>query len=146
MINPVELFSSEKMDSLYEQIKRLYADGFVIFDSTPVLPFAEAHILANKVDGVLFVVREGGASLQSVKEALDSLKDSKVLGMVFNSSTTSSLGGYYQYGYRFGYRHGYSYDYQNNYQTTDAPPSGKSSKNGIFPRGREPKGDKSKKS
>jgi exopolysaccharide/PEP-CTERM locus tyrosine autokinase len=151
VINPVELYSSEKMDYLFDQIKKRYAGGFIVFDSTPVLPFAEAHILANKVDGVVFVVREGGASMPSVKEALDSLKDSRVLGMVFNSATSVSLGGYYHYGYRYGYRSGYSYDYHSHYnttdpkdQTTDSPPSGKSSKHGFFSRIRKSKSDKSK--
>jgi Mrp family chromosome partitioning ATPase len=151
VLNPVELFSSEKMDYLLEQIKRRYADGFIVIDSTPVLPFAEAHILANKVDGVIFIVREGGSSLQSVKESLDLLKDSKVLGMVFNSATSVTRGGYYQYGYRYGYRYGYNYDYHSHYhdsepkdQTTDTPPPGKSSKHGFFSRTRKSKAGKPK--
>lgn len=151
VMNPVELFSSEKMDYLFEEIKKRYAGGFIVIDSTPVLPFAEAHILSNKVDGVVFIVREGGASMQSVKEALDSLKDSRVLGIVFNSASSVSIGGYYHYGYRYGYRYGYSYDNQTHYHTpdpkdqaTDSPPSGKSSKHGIFSRMRKSKAGKSK--
>jgi exopolysaccharide/PEP-CTERM locus tyrosine autokinase len=153
VINPVELFSSEKMNYLLEQLKKRYADGFIVFDSTPILLFAEAHILANKVDGVVLIVREGGASLQNVQESLDSLKDARVLGIVFNGATSGSLGGYYNYDHRFGYRYGNGYNYHTHYPATEpkdrpngAVSSGKNSKRGIFSRMRESRGGKSKNS
>ncbi len=96
--NPVELFSSQKMKDLLHQIKHRYADRYVVFDSPPLLPFAEARLLGSMVDGVVFVVREGGPSMQKVSEALDSLKDGNVLGVVFNAASEASIdGGYYSY-------------------------------------------------
>ncbi len=90
--NPVELFSSQKMKDLFGQIKHRYAERYVVFDSPPLLLCSEARLLGSMVDGVVVVVREGGSTLQNVTEALESLKDGKVLGIVFNSASDASCG------------------------------------------------------
>jgi receptor protein-tyrosine kinase/non-specific protein-tyrosine kinase len=84
--NPVELFASQKTDAMIAEMKNRYHDRFIIFDSPPVLPFAEAGALAHLVDGVLFVVKEQLASQKNVKEAIDSLKGCNLLGMVYNDT------------------------------------------------------------
>ena len=84
--NPVELFASQKTEELITEIKNRYHDRFIIFDSPPVLPFAEARTLAHLADGVLFVVKEHLASMTNVKEAIDALKGSEILGMVYNDA------------------------------------------------------------
>ena len=84
--NPVELFASQKAEALITEMKTRYQDRFIIFDSPPVLPFAEARTLAHLVDGVLFVVKEQLASQKNVKEAIDALKGCGLLGMVYNDA------------------------------------------------------------
>ncbi len=84
--NPVELFASQKTDALISEMKNRYHDRFIIFDSPPVLPFAEARTLAHLVDGVLFVVKEQLASQKNVKEAIETLKGCHMLGMVYNDT------------------------------------------------------------
>ena len=84
--NPVELFASQKTEALIEEMKHRYHDRFIIFDSPPVLPFAEARTLAHLVDGVLFVVKEQLASQKNVREAIDALKGCGLLGMVYNDT------------------------------------------------------------
>ena len=84
--NPVELFASQKTEALISEIKNRYHDRFIIFDSPPVLPFAEARTLAHLVDGVLFVVKEQLASQKNVKEAIEALKGCGLLGMVYNDT------------------------------------------------------------
>ena len=84
--NPVELFASQKTEMLIAEMKNRYHDRFLIFDSPPVLPFAEARTLAHLVDGVLFVVKEQLASQKNVKEAIDALKGCGLLGMVYNDT------------------------------------------------------------
>jgi receptor protein-tyrosine kinase/non-specific protein-tyrosine kinase len=84
--NPVELFASQKTEAIIEEMKTRYQDRFLIFDSPPVLPFAEARTLAHLVDGVLFVVKEQLASQKNVKEAIDALKGCGLLGMVYNDA------------------------------------------------------------
>lgn len=84
--NPVELFSSQKMRALVDELKRRYPDRYLIFDTPPVLPFAESRALANIVDGTIFVVRERLATQAEIKEAYDHLKGSGVLGVVYNAA------------------------------------------------------------
>src|SRR5512139_722288 len=82
--DPVELLLSRRMQELLSDIKHRYADRYVIIDTPPVLPFAEVHSLASGVDGLIYVVREGLAPLNGIKEALGMLKGCNVLGFVFN--------------------------------------------------------------
>jgi protein-tyrosine kinase len=84
VLNPAELFASQKAEALIADMKNRYQDRFIIFDSPPVLPFAEARTLAHLVDGVLFVVKEQLASQKNVKEAISALKGCGLLGMVYN--------------------------------------------------------------
>lgn len=84
--NPVELFASQKTDALIGEMKNRYNDRFIIFDSPPVLPFAESRTMAHLVDGVLFVVKEQLASQKNVKEAIEALKGCHMLGMVYNDT------------------------------------------------------------
>jgi receptor protein-tyrosine kinase/non-specific protein-tyrosine kinase len=84
--NPVELFASQKTESLIAEIKNRYHDRFIIFDSPPVLPFAESRTLGHLVDGVLFVVKEQLASQKNIKDAIEALKGSRMLGIVYNDA------------------------------------------------------------
>ena len=45
--NPVELFSSNRMNAIFDEIKQRYKDRYVIVDTTPLLPFAEPQYIAN---------------------------------------------------------------------------------------------------
>jgi exopolysaccharide/PEP-CTERM locus tyrosine autokinase len=128
--NPVELFSSQKMRDLLDEIKHRYDDRYIIFDTPPLLPFAETRLLGNIVDGVVYVIKEGGTSLQNITEALGYLKDTKVLGIVYNEATVASLSD--------GYHHYYdSYKYKS--QGAELPASKKSQKSGFLARFRKAK-------
>jgi protein-tyrosine kinase len=100
--NPVELFSSRKMNGFITEIKNRYHDRFIIIDTPPVLPFAETRSLCAIADGVLFVIREGQASPENIVEAIKALDSSKLIGSVYNDATMASMNGrdhYYYYGY-----------------------------------------------
>jgi receptor protein-tyrosine kinase/non-specific protein-tyrosine kinase len=84
--NPVELFASQRTEKLIAEMKSRYHDRYIIFDTPPVLPFAEARTLSHLVDGVLFVVKEQLASQTNIKEAIDVLKGCHMLGMVYNDA------------------------------------------------------------
>jgi Mrp family chromosome partitioning ATPase len=47
---------------------------------------AEASVLANYVDGVIFVVRAGKTPRQLIRSSIESLGREKILGIVFNGS------------------------------------------------------------
>lgn len=102
--NPVELFSSNRMVQFIQEIKHRYPDRFIIFDSPPILPFAETRTLAHLVDGVILVVKERLASAPIVAEAISSLEDTRILGAVYNQVEVSIVDeryGHYYGGYRY---------------------------------------------
>jgi len=100
--NPVELFSSNRMHQLMSEIMSRYSDRYVIVDTTPLLPFAEPHYMANIIGNVLLVVREGVTSPDKLKRSLEILKNNNLLGVVSNGVTrVSSMQGYYGY---YGYQ------------------------------------------
>lgn len=73
----------------------------VLLDSPPVLPVADARILARQVDGTILVVRERTSRRPDVLEALASLRcaGANVIGMVFigSSGRESYESSYYNY-------------------------------------------------
>ncbi|NLW80489.1 MAG: polysaccharide biosynthesis tyrosine autokinase [Desulfovibrionales bacterium] len=94
--NPVELFSSEAVRLLFKEMKGRYADRYVIIDTPPVLPFAEARSIAGIADGVVLVVKEGEPSLGQIQETLQALDD-KVLGIVYNAAQMQARTANYYY-------------------------------------------------
>ncbi|MDD2557102.1 MAG: XrtA-associated tyrosine autokinase [Desulfuromonas sp.] len=101
--NPVELFSSKKMQDLLEEIKNRYANRYIIVDTTPLLPFAEPQYIANVVDGVLLVVREGYTSMDKLNKSLGLLKNHNLLGVICNAVRQTKEYKYGYYGY-YGYK------------------------------------------
>ncbi len=92
--NPAELFSSNRMNLLMDEIKHRYPDRFVIIDTPPVLPYAETRSIGGMVDGVFMVVRAGFASMDQVMESVNALPDKSVLGVIYNGSSASRRSGY----------------------------------------------------
>ncbi len=97
--NPVELLMSEKMESLVKQLKHHQSNRYVIFDSPPLLPFAETSHLASLVDGVILVVKEEFTPLSSLEEALQLLKEANVMGVVYNGAKVDRFNDNYYYLY-----------------------------------------------
>ncbi len=101
--NPVELLSSSRMRELLREVKARYRDRYIIIDTPPLLPYAETQALTALVDGILFVVKEGSTSRTSVRDALDIMKETALLGVVFNDISAESLRGRYDYYYNNPY-------------------------------------------
>lgn len=97
--NHLELLSSERMKRLIRELKSRYPERYVIFDTPPALPFADAQILGSEVDGVIYVIREGFAKTDQIREAMDSLRGSNLLGAVYNDSSVMPSAGRYSYYY-----------------------------------------------
>jgi receptor protein-tyrosine kinase/non-specific protein-tyrosine kinase len=95
--DPVTLTSSCVMKSLIEEVKQRYPDRYVIIDTPPALLFAETHGISALVDGVIFVVRENVSTMQNIRDAVDILKDSAILGIVYNSVSMERVDGYHRY-------------------------------------------------
>jgi succinoglycan biosynthesis transport protein ExoP len=86
----------------------------VIFDSPPLLGFAESLQMATAADGVLVIARAGETRRKAVSSVLGVLKriQANVIGVVLNQvKRDTTAEGYYYYGYY--YRTGYYYNYRN---------------------------------
>lgn len=94
--NPVELFTSEAMRLLFQELKHRYPDRYIIVDTPPVLPFAETRSVAGMADGVLLVVREGRPSIAQIEDAIEAL-GGNVLGIVYNGAQSQARASYYSY-------------------------------------------------
>jgi exopolysaccharide/PEP-CTERM locus tyrosine autokinase len=96
--NPAELLNTQKMREFLSSISREF--DWVIIDSPPVVPLADAELLSSLVDGTLLVVRACKTPGESVTKAVHALKSGKILGLVFNGIHVSKrAGSYYYYSY-----------------------------------------------
>jgi capsular exopolysaccharide synthesis family protein len=93
--NPSELLNSNIMENVLEAAKEAY--DYVILDTPPVLPVTDATILANKCDGVVFVIANGTTGKEKAVKAKDQLlhANAKLLGAVFNGSDQNDSYTYY---------------------------------------------------
>jgi Mrp family chromosome partitioning ATPase len=72
----------------------------VIIDSPPILPVADARVIAHRVDGVVLVAAANSTRRSQIREAQKLLESSgaNVLGVVLNKADqNSSYGGYDAY-------------------------------------------------
>ena len=82
--NPTQLFELGRFEELLEEFRTEF--DLTLFDAPPVLPYAEALVLASKVDRVLFVAqaeRTRGDTLVQSKEELEKI-GAKILGVALN--------------------------------------------------------------
>jgi Mrp family chromosome partitioning ATPase len=93
-----ELFLKKEFDQLLDQLRDRF--DYILIDSSPVFAADDAASIAPKVDGTIFVVRNGFSSSKAVREALESLhqRQARVLGVIYNGATISASS-YHQYKY-----------------------------------------------
>jgi succinoglycan biosynthesis transport protein ExoP len=85
---------------LLERVTPIF--DWVILDSPPLLPVADASLLADHVDGVILVVRAASTPTIAAERACQELQRRNVLGVVLNAVEESQSYGSYQfsgYGY-----------------------------------------------
>jgi protein-tyrosine kinase len=98
--NPSELLSNGRLSGLLNRVGPLF--DWVLLDSPPCLPVADASILANSCDAVLFVVRAGTTPSEVAQRAMQELQGRHIAGVVLNAiDETDGYGAYYYqtYGY-----------------------------------------------
>ena len=91
--HPSELISSGRMKEFLERMKPAF--DWIIIDSPPALPVADASVLGGLVDGVLFVVRANSTPSEASQKACKELRDAHILGVVLNTAEESE--GYNSY-------------------------------------------------
>ena len=100
--NPTEILQSKAAGALFSEARETY--DIVIIDSPPLLPVADAAILAVEADGALLVTRHGKTHRQNLELARARLEavGARLFGAVLNMAPRSGLDAYgaNAYGYR----------------------------------------------
>lgn len=81
---PTELLSSARFQETLQELRQYF--DFILIDSPPAQTYADTRLLANHADAVLMVVRAGFAPYETVEQAVQSLADSRILGVVLNAA------------------------------------------------------------
>lgn len=93
--NPSELLLSDRMKDLLNRTAPAF--DWIIMDSPPTLPVHDASVLAELVDGVLFVIRAGSTDAEIVERTAAEFQGKNLLGVVLNQVEKSdSYGDEYQ--------------------------------------------------
>jgi capsular exopolysaccharide synthesis family protein len=92
--NPLELMQSEKLSLLMEQLETWF--DWIVIDSPPVLPLADASLWSRLADGILLVTRKGVTEKQQLQRGLETIERSKLLGALVNGSANVAHSDYYQ--------------------------------------------------
>ena len=137
--NPAELLCSSRFDKVLEACAETF--DYIFIDTPPLNLVSDAALLAQKVDGYIFIVRAGVDNKRNIGDAVDMLQkvDAKITGFVLNDVNKKTAGyagygkygkygygrygkyGYGRYGKYYGSNYGYGYGYRSAY--TDAPPA-----------------------
>lgn len=116
--NPTELLYSEHLATMFDTLRKQY--DYIFIDCPPVEIVADAQILEQYADRVIFVVRSGLLERSMIKELQKLYNDKKHKNMsIILNGTEDNEGhyyskyGYYRYGYGYGYGYGYHYGSKN---------------------------------
>jgi capsular exopolysaccharide synthesis family protein len=85
-----EIISSPKMRDLVADIKSRYRSRIIIFDMPPILAVDDVLAAMEYYDAVLFVVEDGVSKPNDIKQGLQMLSHTNLLGTVLNKSHNSS--------------------------------------------------------
>jgi succinoglycan biosynthesis transport protein ExoP len=93
--NPTELLAGPRMREVISELSGRF--DFVLIDSPPVLPVADAMILSGYVDAVLLVVAAGQTRRADLRRTMEKLAQTSapVVGAVLNKATAQDDYGYY---------------------------------------------------
>ena len=117
--DPSETLASEAMANIIQQARENF--DYVIVDCPPAGVVADAAIVSNYTDSIIFVTSENKVSIPQIEYALSDIMTAKseILGCIYNRAGSSNVnfGGKSGYGYggyfsnRYGGYYGSSYYY-----------------------------------
>lgn len=96
--NISELYSSQGMIDLMDELAQRYADRIIIIDSPPMVSTSEARVLLDLVDQIVFVIEAEKTSRHLVAESLEQIDKKKLAGVVLNKTNQRMVADNY-YGY-----------------------------------------------
>lgn len=105
-LQPAELVGSSRMVEMFVGWRARF--DFIVVDSPPLLPVADALLLAQEADACLLVIRHAATARQAVEKSFRSLQRhlpaAVKVGVVLNGVSDKSGEYYDYYGYRGPYR------------------------------------------
>lgn len=99
-----ELFASQRMERLIDDIASRYADRIVIIDTPPVLASSEPSVLSLRVGQIVMVVEAERTSRRAVDRSIELISACPNINLILNKSK-SKIGAdeFGAYGYSYGY-------------------------------------------
>jgi polysaccharide biosynthesis transport protein len=93
----VRLLASQKMQDLMDDLQASF--DLVIYDTPPLLGFADAYLLAANTNGMVLVAGLGKLKRTLLQQALEEIQVSgtPILGLIANKSKDSTLSSYSHY-------------------------------------------------
>ncbi|HEX4487759.1 MAG TPA: CpsD/CapB family tyrosine-protein kinase [Terriglobales bacterium] len=91
--NPLELMQPDRLQAMLTRLGQQF--DWIIIDSPPLLPLADATVWARLADGVLMVVREGKSEKKYLQRGLTAIDPKSLLGVVVNSCSNTDHKNYY---------------------------------------------------
>lgn len=103
--NPTEILQARATHELFDALRGMY--DHVVVDAPPLLPVADAAIMATDVDGAIIVVRHGKTTREQLGQAIARIDQvgGRTFGVVVNMTPRRGKG----YGYGYGYAEVYGY-------------------------------------
>lgn len=89
LLDPSERLDSKRMEEILNEIRNVAE--IIIFDTPPVLVFADAIVLSRRMDGVIVVIQAGKSKRAALVQTLFDLQNANanLLGSIFNQSPQS---------------------------------------------------------
>jgi capsular exopolysaccharide synthesis family protein len=108
--NPVQLLNSEVFRELVEELRQEFQH--LVFDTPPIIGFADARVASCLVDGVILVLKHHTTSREAARLATHLLGqvNARILGFILNMVHRETMG----YGAYYGY-HKYYTKYYSDY-------------------------------
>lgn len=97
--NPTEILQARVTRDLINRLRQAY--DMVVIDAPPLLPVADAAVLASVADGCLLVARHHKTTVDQASDAIGRLQQvgGKLFGVVVNMVSKRAVGSYYYYYY-----------------------------------------------
>jgi protein-tyrosine kinase len=99
--DPIEILQSELFGRAMLALSQQF--DWIVIDSSPLIPVADATIWMNHSDAALIVTRENKTPKHLLSKALKTIDQSKIVGMVLNDVSHSKSSNSKYYGYKYGY-------------------------------------------
>ena len=84
MREPLELLTSPQAQDLMRELRQRFK--FIIVDTPPIVPFADADAIGKMCDGLLMVIRSEQTTRSLYKQALTSIRSMPVFATILNDS------------------------------------------------------------